>query len=99
MREDQYYVVAGIGGSAVSQTVEGRERYDIRIRLPRSWRNNPERLEQILITTSAGTDIPLGELAQIVYEEGPVEIKSEDGFRSEERRVGKECRSRGGRQR
>src|SRR5690625_327731 len=80
IREVQNYVEAGIGGAAVTQTVEGRERYDIRIRLPRSWRNNPERLEQILITTSAGTDIPLGELAQIVYEEGPVEIKSEDGF-------------------
>lgn len=80
IREVQNYVEAGIGGSSVTQTVEGRERYDIRIRLPRSWRNNPERLEQILITTPAGTDIPLGELAEVVYEEGPVEIKSEDGF-------------------
>lgn len=80
IREVQNYVAAGIGGSAVSQTVEGRERYDIRIRLPRNWRNNPERLEQILITTAAGSEVPLGEIAEIKYEEGPVEIKSEDGF-------------------
>lgn len=76
----QNYIEAGIGGMAVTKTVEGRERYNIRIRLPRIWRNSPEQLEQILISTPSGTEIPLGELADIKYEQGPQAIKSEDGF-------------------
>lgn len=78
--EVQNYIQSGIGGAAITKTVEGRERYDIRIRLPRTWRDSPEKLEQILISTPAGSEIPLGEVASIRYEQGPMEIKSEDGF-------------------
>ncbi len=80
IRQVQNYIQAGIGGTAITKTVEGRERYNIRIRLPRIWRNSPEQLEQILISTPAGTEVPLGELADIKYEQGPQGIKSEDGF-------------------
>lgn len=80
IQQVQNYIQAGIGGTAVTKTVEGRERYDIRIRLPRIWRNNPDQLEQVLITTATGAEVPLGELADIRYEQGPQMIKSEDGF-------------------
>lgn len=80
IQDVQNYIQAGVGGRAVTKTVEGRERYDIRIRLPRAWRNSPEQLEQILISTPTGAEIPLGELAEIKYEQGPQAIKSEDGF-------------------
>src|SRR5690606_29297681 len=76
----QNYIQAGVGGMAITKTVEGRERYNIRIRLPRIWRNSPEQLEQILVSTPSGTEIPLGELAEIKYEQGPQAVKSEDGF-------------------
>ncbi|WP_236974655.1 efflux RND transporter permease subunit [Membranihabitans maritimus] len=76
----QNYIQAGIGGMKMSQTVEGRERYNIRVRLPRSWRNSPEQIQQILIRTSSGAEIPLSDVADIRYEQGPQSIKSEDGF-------------------
>jgi len=80
IQQVQNYVQAGVGGMAITKTVEGRERYNIRIRLPRIWRNSPEQLKQILVSTPSGTEIPLGELADIRYEQGPQAVKSEDGF-------------------
>lgn len=76
----QEYIQAAIGGMTMTNTVEGRERYAIRIRYPRELRNDPESLQNIYITTPAGQHIPLGQLVTIRYEQGPQSIKSEDGF-------------------
>lgn len=69
-----------IGGMPLTTTVEGRERYDVRVRYPRELRDNPESLNDILIPTSAGAQIPLGQLAEIKYTRGPQMIKSEETF-------------------
>jgi len=69
-----------IGGMVLTQTVEGRERYDIRVRYPRELRGNPTDLKQIYIPVEKGRPIPLSELATIRYEQGPQVIKSEDTF-------------------
>lgn len=69
-----------LGGLQVSQTVEGRERYGIRVRYPRELRNTPTDLEQIYIPISNGTQVPLSELAHVRYEQGAQVIKSEDTF-------------------
>jgi Cu(I)/Ag(I) efflux system membrane protein CusA/SilA len=69
-----------VGGKVLSQTVEGRERYGVRVRYPRELRTNPNDLEEIYIPTSKGYPIPLGELVEIRYEKGPQVIKSEDTF-------------------
>ncbi|MFI2742967.1 efflux RND transporter permease subunit [Zhouia sp. PK063] len=69
-----------VGGMPVSQTVEGRERYNIRVRFPRDYRNSPEALESLLIPTQNGNTIPLSQVAAIRYEQGPQMIKSEDNF-------------------
>jgi copper/silver efflux system protein len=69
-----------VGGMALDRTVEGRERYGIRIRYPRELRDSPEALREILISTMGGSQIPLGQLAEIEYLEGPQMIKSEDTF-------------------
>ncbi|TDQ30104.1 efflux RND transporter permease subunit [Tenacibaculum caenipelagi] len=69
-----------VGGMQLSQTVEGRERYGIRVRYPRELRSNPTDLENIYIPVAKGTPIPLSELATIRYEQGPQVIKSEDTF-------------------
>ncbi len=76
----QQYIQAAIGGMTMTTTVEGRERYAIRIRYPRELRNDPETLERIYIPTAAGQQIPLGNLVTIRYEQGAQSIKSEDGF-------------------
>ncbi|MFB9053102.1 efflux RND transporter permease subunit [Formosa undariae] len=69
-----------IGGMALTQTVEGRERYAIRVRYPRELRGNPEDIKGIYIPVEKGNPVPLSELATIRYEQGPQVIKSEDTF-------------------
>jgi len=64
----------------MTSTVEGRERYAIRIRYPRELRNDPEALKRIFVPTANGQQIPLGDLVTIHYEQGAQSIKSEDGF-------------------
>ncbi len=76
----QQYIQAAVGGMEMTTTVEGRERYAIRIRYPRELRNDPEALKRIFIPSSNGQQIPLGDLVKIRYEQGPQSIKSEDGF-------------------
>jgi Cu(I)/Ag(I) efflux system membrane protein CusA/SilA len=76
----QRYLQAAIGGMTMTTTVEGRERYAIRIRYPRELRDDPEMLKQVLLPTAQGGQIPLGDLVTLRYEQGPQAIKSEDGF-------------------
>lgn len=76
----QEYIQVGVGGMELSTTVEGRERYGIRVRYPRELRDDPESLKDILIPIESGRSIPLGELAEIEYSQGPQMIKSEDTF-------------------
>lgn len=76
----QDIIEVAVGGKPVTMTVEGRERYPIRVRYPRELRNTPEALERILIPGSGGVQIPLIQLAEIRYLRGPQVIKSEDTF-------------------
>lgn len=76
----QQYIQAAVGGMTMTTTVEGRERYAIRIRYPRELRDDPEALKRIYLPTANGQQIPLGELVTIRYEPGAQSIKSEDGF-------------------
>lgn len=76
----QEYIQVAVGGMELSRTVEGRERYPIRVRYPRELRDDPEALKNILIPTASGRNIPLSELANITYEQGAQMIKSEDTF-------------------
>ena len=76
----QNAIAMAVGGKVITQTVEGRERYPIRIRYQRELRDNLELLGQILIDTRHGTQIPLTQLAEIKFVKGPQVIKSEDTF-------------------
>ena len=69
-----------VGGMVLTQTVEGRERYGVRVRYPRELRANPADLKQIYIPVEKGSPVPLSELVDIRYEQGPQVIKSEDTF-------------------
>ncbi|HUX95808.1 MAG TPA: efflux RND transporter permease subunit [Bacteroidales bacterium] len=76
----QVVLSSAIGGMQLTSTVEGRERYPVRLRYAREFRDNPEDLKRILIPTPAGVQIPLGELVTINYTRGPQLIKSENTF-------------------
>lgn len=76
----QEVIEVGIGGKRIGMTVEGRERYPIRVRYLRELRDQIESLEKILVSSDSGAQIPLGQLAEVVYRRGPQSIKSEDGF-------------------
>lgn len=78
----QQVIMTAIGGQELTRTVEGRERYPVRARYAREYRDNPEALQRILVPTDGGAQIPLGQLADIKFEEGPMNIRSENTFLS-----------------
>ena len=80
VEEVQNVLKVAVGGMTLTQTVEGRERYGIRVRYPRELRSNPDDLKQIYVPVEKGNPVPLSELATIRYEQGPQVIKSEDTF-------------------
>ncbi|MCK5675895.1 MAG: efflux RND transporter permease subunit, partial [Verrucomicrobia bacterium] len=80
IRKFQDVVEIAIGGRKVTGTVEGRERYPVRVRYSRELRDNIEALDTILVSGMGGQQIPFTELAEIRYVRGPQVIKSEDTF-------------------
>lgn len=76
----QMYLEVALGGMPLTTTVEGRERFNIRARYAREWRDNPEVMQKVLIPTPTGQQIPLGELATIEYRPGPMMIRGENTF-------------------
>ncbi|MFA8435531.1 MAG: efflux RND transporter permease subunit [Marinifilaceae bacterium] len=80
IQDVQKHISVAVGGIALTTSVEGRERYPIRLRYPRELRDDPEMLKKILIPTRMGYSAPLSELADIEYIQGPQMIKSENTF-------------------
>ncbi len=80
IRSVQDVIEVAIGGRRITTTVEGRERYPVRVRYARELRDEAESLERILVPTPTGQQIPLEQLAEIRYVRGPQVIKSEDTF-------------------
>lgn len=76
----QEILQVAVGGMPLTQTVEGRERYSVRVRYPRELRQSPADLKNIYVPVEKGSPVPLGELVEIRYEQGPQVINSEDTF-------------------
>lgn len=74
----QQIVSTAIGGINVTQTVEGLERYPVNLRYPQDYRDSPEQLSLLPVVTPAGLRISLGDLANVLIEDGPPGIKSEN---------------------
>lgn len=74
----QNIIGTALGGMKMSESIQGRERYNIMLRYDRPFREDPDDLSDILIPTPQGQHIPLGELAKIEFVEGPPMIKSEN---------------------
>ena len=80
VRQVQDVIEVAIGGRRITTTVEGRERFGVRVRYMRELRDQIETLGKILVPASDGAQIPLIQLADIRYVRGPQAIKSEDTF-------------------
>ncbi|MFO7853060.1 MAG: efflux RND transporter permease subunit [Bacteroidota bacterium] len=76
----QNVIGGAVGGMELSTTVEGRERFPVRMRYAREFRDKPEDLKKIIIPASGGQQVPLGEVTNINYTRGPQMIKSENTF-------------------
>jgi Cu(I)/Ag(I) efflux system membrane protein CusA/SilA len=76
----QEILQVAVGGMALSNSVEGRERFPMRVRYARELRDNPEDLKRILIPAMNGVQIPLSEIANIDYTRGAQMIRSENTF-------------------
>ncbi len=80
IRNIQDVIEVAIGGKRITTTVEGRERYPVRVRYMRELRDQIETLGKILVQSANGAQIPLIQLTEIRYIRGPQAIKSEDTF-------------------
>ncbi len=76
----QQSIETAIGGMKITSSVEGRERFPIRVRYPRELRDDPESIGKILIPTPTGAQVPLKQLVDFEYVRGPQMIKSENTF-------------------
>ena len=74
----QNVIATAVGGMAVSQSVQGLERYDISVRFPQGYRDSVSRLNDLPIVTPGGEFIRLADVADIQIEAGPAAIKSEN---------------------
>lgn len=75
-------IMAAVGGEAVTTTIEGRERYTVNVRYFRDYRSDAKALQEILIHTPSGIQIPIGQIAEITLRTGPSMIRNENGLLS-----------------
>lgn len=73
-------VESAIGGSPIGQTIEGRRRFSINVRLAQDYRNSVERIRRIPIATAAFGTIPLSAVATVKFEDGPPMITSDNAL-------------------
>ncbi len=74
----QQIVATAIGGRDISETVEGLERYPVRLRYPQAYRESVESVRLLPLLTATGQSIALSDVAEIAIEDGPPSIKSEN---------------------
>ena len=71
-------IETAVGGKNITSTIEGRERFPINVRYARELRDEPSKLERVLVATPTGAQVPLSQLARMRMTMGPPAIKSED---------------------
>lgn len=74
-------VAAGASGSVISLFIEGQKRYDIALRLPESYRANPQAMQAIVLRSSDGAQVKLSQVAQVRVVRAAIEIDREEGQR------------------
>jgi Cu(I)/Ag(I) efflux system membrane protein CusA/SilA len=78
--EIQDVIETAVGEKVLSMTIEGRERFPVRVRYAPEFRADAEAVGRVLVAAPNGAQVPLGELARIETTRGPAMISSEDGL-------------------
>lgn len=78
--EVQDVLMTAIGGTVVTETVEGRERYRVTVRYARDFRDSPEAVGAVRIPLPGGGETTLASVARIGFSEGPMVIRTENAF-------------------
>ena len=73
-------IESAIGGENIATTIEGRERYPINVRYLRELRDDPQKLQRVLVDTPTGVQVPLAQLASLRFVSGPPMIRDENGM-------------------
>jgi Cu(I)/Ag(I) efflux system membrane protein CusA/SilA len=76
----EHAILSSIGGERVTTTIEGRERYSVNVRYASELRDDLPELSRVLVATPSGAQVPLAELADLRFSEGPSMIRDENGF-------------------
>ncbi|WP_162051904.1 efflux RND transporter permease subunit [Pontibacter pamirensis] len=71
-------IESALGGASIGNTIEGRERFSINVRLAQEYRNSIERIQRIPLQTGAAGTIPLSSVADMRFTDGPPMINSEN---------------------
>jgi len=74
-------IQAAVGGAAVTQIIEGDRRFDLTVRFPERFRNGPEAIQGILLSTPDGSRIPIGQIADVETRDGAFMVYRENGRR------------------
>jgi Cu(I)/Ag(I) efflux system membrane protein CusA/SilA len=80
IQEVNELVETAIGGTSLTNTIEGRQRFSINVRLPQDYRNSIDRLKRIPILTKSSGTIPLSSVAEIKFQNGPPMISSDNAM-------------------
>ena len=75
----QRLIATVVGGDAIGETIEGRERYPIVLRYPRGQRDSLSALAQLPLVAPGGVQLTLGQVADVSLSAGPPMLKSENG--------------------
>jgi copper/silver efflux system protein len=75
----QRVITSAIGGAAIAENVEGRERFPINVRYERDFRGDPQAIGRVLIATPTGAQIPINQVSRVFFSRGPAMIRDEDG--------------------
>lgn len=73
-------VEMAFGGVPVTQTVEGRRRFPVSVRLAQEFRDSPDDIKGLLIKIPGNGSIPLSAVAKVSLEDGPAMITSENAM-------------------
>ena len=73
-------IETAIGGKNLTTTIEGRQRFPVRVRYARDFRQNPQQLDEVLVTGSSGAQVPLSKVITMKTTMGPSMIGSENGL-------------------
>jgi len=76
----QQVIETAVGETTLTMTIEGRQRFPVRVRYASQYRADPQALGSVLVTSPNGTSVPLGQVARIEHARGPAMISSENGL-------------------